>query len=281
MEDDPYTILGISNEANWDTVRQAYRQELLKHHPDKHLHESAEVQAYHAEQCKKIIIAFKVLQEQHQGAQNAREPWEDIQYWKNLWGTVEKTLTKQSVKTILKEVMFSWIDTKYHKIAIKVSLEEIHQSAQKRVRIRFAECQESMDPILLSCESVCQSEGIQKLAVVAPDGKDIYIEWQVQEHPQYSFEGYDLIYEQSITLLDYIEGNKFTIETLDHHFIVFEVEPFRDLEKPIQIGKEGLCHKGDLLIYLKLALPKSKTPLNNDDWTNFKRILENWHHNQL
>lgn len=55
MEDDPYTILGISSEADWDGIRQAYRQQILKHHPDKHLHESPEIQAYHAEQCKKLL----------------------------------------------------------------------------------------------------------------------------------------------------------------------------------------------------------------------------------
>lgn len=77
-------------------------------------------------------------------------------------GTIEQKLTKQSIKSILKDVMFSWIDTKYHKLTIKVSLDEIHHCIQKRVRIRFAQCQESIDPILLSCENVCQTEGIQK-----------------------------------------------------------------------------------------------------------------------
>lgn len=120
-----------------------------------------------------------------------------------------------------------------------------------------------------------------KIDRTAPDGKDIYIEWQVQDHSQYYYEGYNLIYEQTITLLDYIHGNKFTIETLDHHFIVFEVEPFRDLEMPIKIEKEGLCHKGDLLIYLKLSLPTSKGSLSNTEWMDFERILQNWHHNQL
>jgi len=62
MEDDPYLILSVSTTDEWEVIRQAYRRELLKHHPDKHLNEPKEIQDYHAERCKKIIIAFEVLQ---------------------------------------------------------------------------------------------------------------------------------------------------------------------------------------------------------------------------
>lgn len=280
MEDDPYSILGVSVIDDWEVIRQAYRRELLKHHPDKHLNEPKELQEYHAERCKKIIIAFEVLQQKKAPKDSTEDEFEGVEYWKNIWGRVEESLSKQSIKRVLKDVMTSWIDTKYHKLKIKVTLEEIHRKVYKRVRIRFENCEEIIEPIIVSCESVCQSEGIQKLDSVAPDGKDIYIEWQVQKHPLFYQDGYDLIYEQPMTLIDYIEGRTFQLETLDQKMIEYQILPFRDLEIPLEIKEHGLCHKGCLRVYFKLELPKSMGSLK-EDLPEFRRILKNWHHNQL
>jgi DnaJ-class molecular chaperone len=287
--EDPYQILGVSSKESWEGIRQAYRRELLKHHPDKHLTEPQEIQQYHDERCKKIIIAFEVLQRKQADStatSDTSKPWEEIQYWKNIWAQVEKSWSKQTVKQILKDtvkdVMQNWMGTQYHKLKIKVKLEEIHQQVQKRVRIRFAQCeQDTFEPIFLSCESVCQSEGIQKLDYVAPDGKDIYVEWHVQSHPHFYQDGYDLIYEQPITLLDYIQGRTFTLQTLDQRLQEVQVIPFQNLDIPIELPNQGLCHKGCLRIYLKLELPKSQGSLSEKEWLEFQRILKIWHHNQL
>ena len=280
MEDDPYLILSVSTTDEWEVIRQAYRRELLKHHPDKHLNEPKEIQDYHAERCKKIIIAFEVLQQKREPKESHDEPFEGVEYWKTVWEKVEHTLSKQSVKRVLKDVMTSWIETKYHKLKIRVTLDDIHRKIHKRIRIRFEKCEQEVDPILVSCEWVCQTEGIQKLEQIAPDGKDIYIEWHVQKHPYFYQDGYDLIYEQPITLIDYTEGRTFHLETLEKTMIEYTIEPFHDIEIPIELPNEGLCHKGYLRIYFKLELPKSKGSLKND-WLEFQRNLKIWHHNQL
>jgi DnaJ-class molecular chaperone len=281
MEDDPYLILGISVTDEWDVIRQAYRRELLKHHPDKHLNEPKEIQDYHAERCRKIIIAFEVLQQKKEPHESHDEPFEGVEYWKSVWEKVEQSLSKKSIKRVLKDVMTSWIETRYHKLKIKVTIEEIHRRIHKRVRIRFENCDQVVEPIIISCESVCQTDGIQKLEQIAPDGKDIYIEWQVQSHPKFYQDGYDLIYEQPITLIDYFEGRSFTLETLEKTMVEYTFEPFRDIDIPIEIKNQGLCHKGCLRIYFKLELPKSKDLLQETDLLEFQRILKIWHHNQL
>lgn len=58
---DPYAVLGVSRGASETEIKEAYRRELMKYHPDKVDHLGADLQALARKRTTEIIEAYESL----------------------------------------------------------------------------------------------------------------------------------------------------------------------------------------------------------------------------
>lgn len=271
----PYDVLGVKSTDNWDTIRKAYRQALLQHHPDKHINSTESMKQLHDEECKRIIMAYKMLEETHGN--------EDINYWKNKWAHLEnlwktnsmndviKDTLKATFKDTLKSVVDKYTDNVKHKIKVPITLNDIHNNVTKRVRVKD-NIEDNGTVILVSCEEACRKNSSIKLQ----NGRQIVIQWEIETHPLFDIDGYDLSIDREITLMDIIRGATFSLDGLDGT-IEWKVDSFQDIQEPIKIENKGLCGKGNLWIYLYLKIPSGKGEINENDWDAFLNLLTRWH----
>ncbi|XP_052235097.1 dnaJ homolog subfamily C member 7-like isoform X3 [Dreissena polymorpha] len=61
---DYYKILGVSKTATDDEIKKAYRKRALSHHPDRHSHDTVEVQKEEEMKFKEVGEAYSVLSDQ-------------------------------------------------------------------------------------------------------------------------------------------------------------------------------------------------------------------------
>jgi curved DNA-binding protein CbpA len=58
---DFYELLGIARTASPEEIKRAYRQQIARYHPDRHLNDPPEEQAYARERTQRISEAYRVL----------------------------------------------------------------------------------------------------------------------------------------------------------------------------------------------------------------------------
>lgn len=61
---DYYKLLGVSKNATDDEIKKAYRKRALVHHPDRHSHDTVEVQKEEEKKFKEVGEAYAVLSDQ-------------------------------------------------------------------------------------------------------------------------------------------------------------------------------------------------------------------------
>lgn len=270
----PYEVLGVKSTDTWDTIRKKYHKALLQHHPDKHINSSEDIRKYHDEECKRIIMAYKMLEETHGN--------DDINYWKKKWAHLEnlwkansmndviKDTLKATFKDTLKAVVNQYTENIKYKIKVPVTLNEIHNNITKKVRVKD-NLDDKGDIILVSCEEACKKNSSIKLQ----NGKQVVIQWEIEEHELFDIDGYDLIVDREIALIDIIRGGTFNLMGLDG-IIEWSITPFYDINEPIKIENKGLCCKGNLWIYPYWKIPSDKGEINENDWNAFLNLLTLW-----
>ena len=67
-EADPYSVLGVAEQANQDEIEQAYRRRMSEYHPDKVASAAPELKALAERRASEINAAYESIQKRRKNA---------------------------------------------------------------------------------------------------------------------------------------------------------------------------------------------------------------------
>lgn len=237
---DPYEVLGLKYPCSKETIKARYYELARKHHPDKLHHLSKEEIDVHEQEFKKISSAYEMLSKED---------------WRTMWDKVPIFNDPEFISDILQNVINgvkNYVKTanNEHYITVDVSLEEVFQKKDKKLRLFLTDFPE---PIFININCGAYPYLLYKYN----DTAIIHINFKLLPDGMFSldtlFDSNDIFCTVFITLYEYIKGTKKHLQYLDGSTIDIVIEPCS--EKPIEIPNKGLHYKGKLTIYIKTILP--------------------------
>ena len=171
------------------------------------------------------------------------------------------------IYNIIKDIIVNVRKTKRHNITVPISLEDIHNKRQKKLRLILKGCPE---PVFLTVQVTYKK--LQDGEIIEYGNHIINLNYKIIEHKQFSFDEnvatfldqLDLYTKVTITLMDYLCGSTKILRYLDDTDLIIEIPAFVDMDIPLIKKNKGLCGVGDLIIEVGIILPKG------DKWTNIK-----------
>lgn len=88
---------------------------------------------------------------------------------------------------------------------------------------------------------------------------DLHISFKIIPHPDFKNEGYDLIYENEISLKEALCGHTINIVHPDGENINLTPNVVMAPNNLLRITGKGICCKGDMIIHYKIKFPKTLT----------------------
>lgn len=251
---DPYEILGLSYPSSKDEIKNRYYELAKKHHPDKLSHLSDEEKVNHEEMLKKINVAYELLSKS------------DFEYssksdWKGIWSSVENfMMNNYSLEDLFVNVIkvakeYKKQKTQDHYITVNVTLEEVHQRKDKKLRLFLKNIK---DPVFITVDCGCYPSFLYTYIDEHNSSPlFIYITFNLLDHSLYSldnmFNTYNLYMSLDISLYEYFNGATKIIKYLDNTDLEINIPSCSD--KTIIILNKGLFNKDNLTVYLSIHLP--------------------------
>ena len=253
-----YSILGLNENATDAEVRAKYIELARKHHPDKLVNETSEVRKENEEIFKKITVAYhKIINKETDGFKE-----EEMNEWiNNLWGMLKNPELWDNLKEIVLKVAGKMKER--HNISVKISLEDIYNKKQKKLRLFLNNVKE---PVF--CDLDCSKYP----GYIYYHNKFLEIDFTIyiKKHKIYYTDDLidkgDLYTTVMITWEEYISGTIIELNFLDNSKLQIEVAPFTDFKKSQLIKNKGLFNNGNLYICYELINPKREVwdKINND-----------------
>lgn len=263
---DPYEVLGLSPTASWKAVKARYRELALQLHPDKAGPEATEEELRtREERFKHVACAYKVLEDRHRrGDTSSSDPAEE---WRSAWKMFQDPRVWEGLGTLFRGIHEQMQKTsRTHKLKLPVSLEDIAQRRQRRVRMFLTGFDE---PIFVAVDCGSYPE-----AVLDRDGHEIRVALAPQPHPVYRADEYmgtlDLYATIEIRWDEYLAGCTRHLPCLltpppgpDARIdddaptptFPFAIPPFCRLDGPIVVPGRGLAPSADLLVRVSVVPP--------------------------
>ena len=266
MDGDPWEILGVSRDADENTVKKAYKKLAMKHHPDK---------GGDPEQFKKIQSAYdKITKGEDESSQSPFPPGFDPfsmfgQFFNG--GAQQKHIHEINVKL---EVAY-----RGHEISLKVSDKEPCGSCKCDVCRGSGTIQ--LGPFSQTCPkcggqrargcSVCSRKGFVETTTnytvnikpgtpsgtVIPVCDKFDVKINVESDPLFKLEGLDLVYTVHMTLKESLVGKTFTVPHLGGNF-EYTTRIIKPHKRYIVKGK-GISKEGNLVLKFVIDYPESFT----------------------
>jgi len=256
---DPYSILGLSSNTDFNEVRARYFYLAKKHHPDKlDKSISSEEKKKNEDYFKNITVAYHEIDRKKNASNNGHNYEED--FWKHLEEFFNTPETWECMKDILYKISSK---PKIHKISLKLSLEDIHNSKLRKLRLFLTGIKQ---PVYLTINS---SDIFEKDFIEINNYKiddtvkeiNIIIELSIENHKVFRLmhliNRWDLFYEITITWIEYIQGKSIIINYLNNENLNIEIPAYYNTDTPFIIENKGLSGKGDLFIIVKIYNPKN------------------------
>lgn len=290
---DPYQILGLPKNTEFNEVRARYFYLAKKHHPDKFAHsygqgaaiKTLEEKKKNEEYFKSITVAYHQIDKNRNnqyfgvgvgGGVGNDESFSETDL-ANIWKQVENFFNAPEVWECMKEILDKVSKAKFdgkkdaessrpvprkHSIKLKLSLEDIHTSKIRKLRLFLTGIK---TPIYLNINSSDIFESniveINNYKVNEKIEIDISIHLSIEKHKIYRLmrfgDSWDIFYDISLTWEEYIKGKKIRAIYLDGKRKEFTIAPYQDIELPIVIENEGLSGKGSLYIIVKIINPRN------------------------
>lgn len=138
---------------------------------------------------------------------------------------------------------------------VMVTLEEAHKSATVTLRLTSGKVLSVKLPIGVQEGQVVRLAGQGQPSPVGGEPGDALIEVRFKRHKHFRRDGKDLRVDLPITLDEAVLGGRVRVPTLDGP-VDINLKPGVDTSKAMRLKNKGLQGSGDLLVNLRIVLPK-------------------------
>lgn len=311
MGKDFYKLLGISPDAEMDSIKSAYRKLAKVYHPDANKGNKASEDKF-----KELTEAYEILCDEKK-----RKQYDIL----NGFFNADKTSSNQSKQAVKaqakkayqeeKEIVegksqkpFSDILDGFWKknpskpqpqkgsditIDVEVTPEEALKGVIKQINIMYLQtcpkCSKSPAPDCVLCGGTNEIPKQEKVKVKIPpkvqngtkirikkegnkgkyggENGDLYLIIKLQRAEKFTYNGSDILYELPVTPSEAALGATADIQLKDGNLVV-KIPPETSSGQKLKISGQGLKDskgtKGDLIITLKIVVPKKLSPKEKD-----------------
>lgn len=282
---DYYKILGLeTNKVNIEQIKNAFREQAKKYHPDVNGGVIAE------DRFKDINEAYRILSNR-----SSRRKYDRIWYshvGKKL--DKEKQNIEREEKTDIFTLLFGNIkfgkNKQNKKIAIKgenietevnISLEQAFFGTSKKISLRAVDGQMKTFSVKIPA-GILNKEKIRLIGQGKPginSGKngDLFININIENNKKFKLQGYDIYTELPITPWEAVLGTKAQVDSIDESSNIYipkgieSGETLRIKQKGYKDGKGG---RGDLVVQIKIVVPKNPSKKEIELYKKLKEVVE-------
>jgi DnaJ-class molecular chaperone len=216
---DPYEIFGLKYPSTKEVIKTRYYELARKHHPDKLQHLSKEEIEMNEKKFKEINRAYEILKD----------------------GTyVPEWNFKSIFETVINRLL------KDHHITVDVTLEEMYNKKEKRLRLFLKGVIEPLF-ITIQCGDKTHTESEKYI---------IHLTYNILPHDVYTLHENNIYSTLYISLYEYIKGCVYKLEYLDGSIIDIHIKPCDT--STIYIPDKGIDKKGSLILFIVVDLPTEK-----------------------
>ncbi len=287
---DPYKILGVQKSASDKEIKSAYRKLAKKYHPDRN-QDDPKAEAKFAEASS----AYDFLSDKERRAQFDRgeidadgNPKMGGFDFSGMRGGRTRTQGSVNPEDILKEFMggfgaasrgpraadprvsgwdpFSAATQrgtstrgKDFTAPVLVTLEQAHSGATVPLKLTSGRVLNIKLPTGVQEGQQIRLKGQGQPSPVGGEPGDALITVKFKRHPQFRRDGKDLRVDVPITLYEAVLGAKIRVPTLSGP-VELKIPPHVDATKALRLKGKGLQGAGDLLVNLRIVLPKDGDP---------------------
>jgi DnaJ-class molecular chaperone len=250
---DYYTTLGVNRNASPDEIKKAYRKLASQHHPDK---------GGDTAMFQKIQEAYETLSDPQKKQQfDNPNPFGGM----NFGHPGASPFGFQFHQSFDINDIFGQMFNGHHaghrqpqkpqyKTTIAVTLEQVYNGDEQILQFNDLGSNSTVKiqiPRGVENGSTLKYENLIKEAV-------LFVEFRVLPHQRFQRNGYDLITEQEVSLLELITGSSFKFKTLSGKTLDVAIKQQTSPNSTLRIVGEGLPKQhgyGDQLILLKPYMP--------------------------
>ena len=273
-----YETLGLNRGASSDEIKKAYRSMAMKYHPDRGGDER---------KFKEIEEAYRTLSdpEKKNMIDSGIDPSRQQRYsnsWQN--GPFEFHFGGQpGMEDILNQFGFGFqnkraMRNKSYNINIRVTLEEVLSGKDVDAEIGLPNGKKKLinikiPPGIENGQNI-RYQGMGDDSLRDSPAGDLIVNVFVENHPKFSRDGDQLIYNYVISAWDAMLGTNLQIDLLDKRNIDIVIPPGTQPETVLSCKGEGIPNlrskrRGNLLIKISVSIPKI---LSNDDRTAIENL---------
>lgn len=282
---DYYKILGLeTNKVNIEQIKNAFREQAKKYHPDVNKGTISE------ERFKDINEAYRILSNR-----SSRRKYDRI--WYSHVGKKidrEKQNIEREEKTDIFTLLFGNIkfgkNKQNKKIAIKgenietevnISLEQAFFGTSKKISLRAVDGKMKTFSVKIPA-GILNKEKIRLIGQGKPGingGKngDLFININIENNKKFKLQGYDIYTELAITPWEAVLGTKAQVDSIDESSNIYIPQGMESGEtlKIKQKGyKDGKGGRGDLIVQIKIVVPKNPSEKEIKLYKKLKEVVE-------
>lgn len=288
---DYYKILGLNdNKATMDEIKQAYREQAKKYHPDVNIGDTIS-----EERFKDINEAYQVLSigstkrkydrmwNTHIGNKRKRQAYEESRrskdavfsdFFNMFFGNI-----KEEKAEIKKEKKKPQIKGENIETQVQISIMEAFYGMNKKISLRTIDGKMKTFNIKVPA-GIREGEKIRligqgKTGQNGGKNGDLFIKIQIQEDSKFELIGYDLYTTLCLSPWEAALGTRVNLEGIDDTIQVYipaGIESGEKLKIPEKGYKDGKGGRGELTAIVKIVVPKKLTKEEKELYEKMKQI---------
>lgn len=263
-----YETLGLKRGASSDDIKKAYRSMAMKHHPDRggderKFKEVEEAYRTLSDPQKKNLIDSGIDPNQEQGFTNK---WQNGPFEFHFGGG-------PGMDDLFTQFGFGFqnrrpMRNKSFNVNVRVTLEDVLTGKDVDAEIGLPNGKRKLvnikiPPGIDDGQNI-RYQGMGDDSIRDVPAGDLIVNVYIERHPKFTRDRDQLIYNHVVSVWDAMLGTTIKLETLDKKSIDILVPPGTQSETFLSCRGEGLPnirtkHRGNLLIKITVAIPKSLT----------------------